>query len=40
MSGSLGLRRNVALRAETTTLVTEREILQKAAKYFAGEMRL
>jgi transposase len=30
---------NVALRAETTKLTTEREILQKAAKYFAGETR-
>jgi transposase len=28
---------NVALRAETTKLTTEREILRKAAKYFAGE---
>ncbi len=28
---------NAALRAEKTKLVTEREILQKAAKYFAGE---
>ena len=30
---------NVALRAETTKLTTEREILQRAAKYFAGETR-
>jgi transposase len=30
---------NVALRVETTKLATEREILQKAAKYFAGETR-
>ena len=30
---------NAALRAETTKLTTEREILQKAAKYFAGETR-
>jgi transposase len=30
---------NAALRAETTKLATEREILQKAAKYFAGETR-
>ena len=30
---------NVTLRAETTKLATEREILQKAAKYFAGETR-
>src|SRR3954452_19784416 len=28
---------NAALRAERTTLVTEREILRAAAKYFAGE---
>lgn len=28
---------NAALRAETTKLTTEREILRKAAKYFAGE---
>ena len=28
---------NAALRAEKSKLVTEREILQKAAKYFAGE---
>ena len=28
-----------ALRAETVKLATEREILQKAAKYFAGETR-
>lgn len=27
------------LEVETTKLTTEREILQKAAKYFAGEMR-
>ena len=30
---------NTALRAETTKLTTEREILQRAAKYFAGETR-
>jgi len=30
---------NAALRVETTKLTTEREILQKAAKYFAGETR-
>src|SRR5690625_2518613 len=30
---------NARLRAETTKLTTEREILQKAAKYFAGETR-
>lgn len=30
---------NTQLRAETTKLATEREILQKAAKYFAGETR-
>ena len=30
---------NAALRAETTKLTTEREILQRAAKYFAGETR-
>lgn len=30
---------NARLRAETTKLSTEREILQKAAKYFAGETR-
>jgi transposase len=30
---------NTALRAETTKLSTEREILQRAAKYFAGETR-
>jgi len=30
---------NSALRAETTKLTTEREILQRAAKYFAGETR-
>ncbi|REF31265.1 transposase [Calidifontibacter indicus] len=30
---------NAALRAETTKLTTEREILQQAAKYFAGETR-
>lgn len=30
---------NAQLRAETTKLETEREILQKAAKYFAGETR-
>jgi transposase len=30
---------NAALRAETTKLSTEREILQRAAKYFAGETR-
>jgi len=30
---------NAALRAERTKLTTEREILQKAAKYFAGETR-
>lgn len=30
---------NAQLRAETTKLTTEREILQKAAKYFAGETR-
>lgn len=28
---------NAALRAEKTKLATERDILQKAAKYFAGE---
>jgi transposase len=28
---------NAALRAETAKLVTEREILRSAAKYFAGE---
>jgi transposase len=28
---------NAALRAEKTKLVTEREILRQAAKYFAGE---
>ncbi len=28
---------NAALRAEKATLVTEREILRSAAKYFAGE---
>jgi transposase len=28
-----------ALRAETTKLSTEREILRRAAKYFAGETR-
>ncbi len=28
---------NAALRAETTKLNTEREILRQAAKYFAGE---
>lgn len=28
---------NAALRAEKTKLSTERDILQKAAKYFAGE---
>ncbi len=28
---------NTALRAEKTKLTTEREILRKAAKYFAGE---
>ncbi len=28
---------NARLRAETTKLTTEREILRKAAKYFAGE---
>jgi transposase len=28
---------NVRLRAETTKLTTEREILRQAAKYFAGE---
>ena len=28
---------NAALRAETTKLTTEREILRQAAKYFAGE---
>lgn len=28
---------NAALRAETTKLSTEREILRQAAKYFAGE---
>jgi len=28
---------NAALRAETTKLTTEREILRSAAKYFAGE---
>ena len=27
------------MRAETTKLTTEREILQRAAKYFAGETR-
>ena len=27
------------LEAETTKLTTEREILQRAAKYFAGETR-
>lgn len=30
---------NAALRAETTKLTTEREILQRAARYFAGETR-
>jgi len=30
---------NAALRAEATKLTTEREILQRAAKYFAGETR-
>ncbi len=30
---------NAALRAETTKLTTEREILQRAAKCFAGETR-
>jgi transposase len=30
---------NQGLRAETTKLSTEREILQRAAKYFAGETR-
>ena len=30
---------NAALRTETTKLTTEREILQRAAKYFAGETR-
>ncbi len=30
---------NAKLRAETTKLTTEREILQRAAKYFAGETR-
>lgn len=30
---------NAALRAERTKLTTEREILQRAAKYFAGETR-
>ena len=30
---------NAALRAERAKLTTEREILQKAAKYFAGETR-
>ena len=30
---------NAALWAETTKLTTEREILQRAAKYFAGETR-
>ena len=30
---------NAALRAEATKLATEREILQRAAKYFAGETR-
>jgi len=30
---------NAVLRAETTKLTTEREILQRAAKYFAGETR-
>ena len=30
---------NAALRAETAKLATEREILQRAAKYFAGETR-
>ena len=30
---------NAALRAETTKFTTEREILQRAAKYFAGETR-
>jgi transposase len=30
---------NAALRAETTKLTVEREILQRAAKYFAGETR-
>ena len=28
---------NARLRAETTKLTTEREILRQAAKYFAGE---
>ena len=30
---------NAALRAETTKLTTEREILRQAAKYFAGETK-
>src|SRR5690625_3096216 len=30
---------NAALRVQATKLTTEREILQKAAKYFAGETR-
>lgn len=30
---------NARLRAEATKLTTEREILQRAAKYFAGETR-
>ena len=30
---------NAQLRAETTKLTTEREILQKAARYFAGQTR-
>jgi len=30
---------NAALRAERAKLTTEREILQRAAKYFAGETR-
>ena len=30
---------NAQLRAETTKLATAREILQRAAKYFAGETR-
>ncbi len=30
---------NARLRAETTKLTTEREILRQAAKYFAGETR-
>ncbi|GAF46445.1 putative transposase [Rhodococcus wratislaviensis NBRC 100605] len=31
--------KNAALRAETTKLTTEREILRRAAKYLAGETK-